>query len=60
MINSMKNYCIDCGLPITDKNKGAKYDKKGIRYKCRDCYEKEPNISQETEVILAWSDICDL
>ena len=46
----MKYLCIDCGCSITKKNKGAKYDKKRIRYKCKNCYEKEPNISQSCEV----------
>ena len=45
-----KYQCVACGVPITEKNKGAKYDKKGIRFKCLDCYEKEPGISQECEV----------
>ena len=48
----MKNYCVDCEVEITDKNKGAKYPKKdGMeRYKCVDCYEEKPEISQEALV----------
>ena len=44
----MKYNCVDCGIEITDENKGARYSKKnGVdRYKCIDCYETEPNISQ--------------
>lgn len=48
----MKYNCVDCDIEITDKNKGARYSKKnGVdRYKCIDCYEKEPDIKQECEV----------
>lgn len=47
----MKNLCIDCDCEITDKNKKAKYPaKNGMdRYKCKECYEKNPKINQETE-----------
>ena len=44
--------CIDCQCKITDANKGAKYpDKDGMkRYKCKECYEDKPEISQDALV----------
>lgn len=40
--------CYDCGLPLTEKNKGAKYP--SGKFKCIDCYEREPNLTQKCEV----------
>ncbi len=43
-----KIICNDCGKDIDDSNKGAKYP--SGKMKCIDCYEKEPNLTQKTEV----------
>ena len=47
-----KEICFICGCDITEENKGAKYPpKNGVdRYKCKDCYNKEPLLKQECEV----------